>query len=90
MRKDSLLKDRISGLVQSIEKTIMRKDRELDTNASLLKAYSPDNTLRRGYSIVYKNGKTVNSSKRLSSGEEINIRMYEGNIDATVKESHDA
>lgn len=49
-----------------------------------LDALSPLKTLTRGYSIVSAEEKIVNSVKQLKQGEEIKIRMQDGQIKAKV------
>ncbi len=69
---------------------MINKEKMLEKYQSLLKAYSLDNTLKRGYSIVYKDGCIVNSDKQLNKGADIDIKLYDGGIKATVKEKHHA
>lgn len=59
---------------------------KIESNYNLLNAYSIDNTLKRGFSLVYKNSKLINSSKEIKINDDINIHMYDGEIVATVKE----
>ena len=53
----------------------------LDDKATLL---SPVNTLRRGYSLVMRDGKCVTSSDPLQPGDQINVQFAAGTADATV------
>ena len=53
----------------------------LDDKATLL---SPVNTLRRGYSLVMRDGKCVTSSDQLQPGDQINVQFAAGTADATV------
>lgn len=58
---------------------------KLDGYSNLLKAYSVDNTLKRGYSLVYKEDKLIKNKKELIKDDLINIRLFGGNIKAEVK-----
>lgn len=49
-------------------------------------ALDPVSILKRGYSIVSKDEKSVSSVKELSAGDTVNIRLSDGQIKATVAE----
>lgn len=51
---------------------------------SKLDTLSPLKTLTRGYSIIEKDGKTVNSVKQLENGTEIDIRLIDGKTKAKI------
>ena len=53
---------------------------------SKLDALSPLKTLSRGYSIVEENGKTISSVKNLKIGDNIDIKLSDGNAKAKVME----
>lgn len=59
---------------------------ELDKSVSLLKALGVDNTLKRGYSLVYKDNKLLNTNENINIDDEIEIKMYKGKLKANVKE----
>ena len=48
--------------------------------ARSLKSLNPLTLLRRGYSIVFKDGKVVQRAGVLKTGEEIEVRLGEGEI----------
>lgn len=52
--------------------------------ASLLDSLSPLKVVERGYSIVTKNGVVVKSAMNLKSGDEISIRLADGEAKASV------
>ena len=54
-------------------------------NTSKLNSLSPTNVLLRGYSMIYKEGEVVTSSKQLEAGEHISIKMSDGDVNAEVK-----
>ena len=53
----------------------------LDDKAVLL---SPQNTLRRGYSLVRVGGKCVTAASQLQPGDDITVQFAEGSAEATV------
>ena len=64
-----------------------QKETLIEHKTKLINAYSYSNTLRRGYSVVYKNKELITSKKKIKKDDEINIEMYDGKIIASVKEA---
>ena len=52
---------------------------------SKLDSLSPLKTLTRGYSIIQKNGNIVKSKKDLSTGDNIEITLVDGSVNAKVE-----
>ncbi len=50
-----------------------------------LNLLNPLNVLSKGYSVSIKNGKSIKSIKEVNVKDVINIKLYEGNIDAVVE-----
>jgi exodeoxyribonuclease VII large subunit len=46
---------------------------------------NPELALKRGYAIVYKNGKIVHSKKELNLNDEFKIKLSDGTIKGVVK-----
>lgn len=57
---------------------------DLDYKEKMLKNISPDNTLKRGFALVSKNGKIVSGKRELKNKDSVNLRFHDGSIDATV------
>ena len=49
-----------------------------------LDGLSPLKTLTRGYGIITLNGKTIKSVKNLNKEDEINIKLYDGTVNAKI------
>ncbi len=47
---------------------------------------NPLNSLKRGYSITKKDNKCINSIKNLNKNDNINIRLYDGSVEAKILE----
>ena len=60
-----------------------KKRNELDRLNGLLKAYSCENTLKRGYALVYKDNKLIN--KDINNNDKLVIETYDQIIDTRVK-----
>ncbi len=85
-RLDSIDKDidsDINNMVLSIKMKLMRKRNDIDKLDSLLKAYSIDNTLKRGFSLVYKDNKLIKDD--ISIDDELLIETYHNKINVNVK-----
>lgn len=52
--------------------------------AARLDSLSPLKTLSRGYSLVYREGRLINSAKDLTAGDNVEIRLSDGTVSATV------
>ena len=72
--------DRI-GLLLDIK--LNKKRNELDRLNGLLKAYSCENTLKRGYALVYKDNKLIN--KDIDNNDRLVIETYDQIIDTRVE-----
>ena len=72
--------DRI-GLLLDIK--LNKKRNELDRLNGLLKAYSCENTLKRGYALVYKDNKLIN--KDINNNDKLVIETYDQIIDTRVE-----
>lgn len=72
--------DRI-GLLLDIK--LNKKHNELDRLNGLLKAYSCENTLKRGYALVYKDNKLIN--KDINNNDKLVIETYDQIIDTRVE-----
>lgn len=75
------------NMKQTINNLFKRKEDELKSKLNLLKAYSVDNTLKRGFSLVYNNDKLISDSKNLKVDSDLSIKLYKGNIKAKVTEA---
>lgn len=60
-------------------------NRRLEHAGNLIKAYDPQNTLRRGYSVTRLNGKAVTDPRQISPGDMLETRLAHGSILSTAK-----
>ena len=73
--------ERAAGLL------VERRRAALDGCAARLRTLSPLATLERGYAIVRHEGSVVRSAAALAGGDEIDVRLAEGGVSATVGEA---
>lgn len=78
------LQSYIKNLKVSIKNILMIKDMKIDRIREKLYLLSPENILKRGYSITYLNGKVLKSSEDVSVGYEVQIQLYKGKIAGKV------
>ena len=67
-----------------IENNITTKREHLIKSGSILHNLSPLSTIERGYSVVQKNGKLINSIKDLKLNESIYITLKDGNLECFI------
>jgi len=70
--------ERAAGLL------VARRRAALDGCAARLRTLSPLATLERGYAVVRHEGSVVRSAAALAGGDEIDVRLAEGSVSATV------
>ncbi len=80
---------RIDNCMKQLEMLIRAKQEKEKMKYSeliaKLDAYSPLKTLSRGYSITQKGGKVVKTQAELKSGDVLEIRFVDGQVEAKVK-----
>lgn len=80
MRTDEMQKD-IEKLTK--EKLLRIKD-SLVNKEKLLRSISPEQTLKRGFTYVIKDGKLISRRTKVIKGEEITVRFYDGDVESKV------
>ena len=77
--------ENIKKLNENIYRDNYNKLKRLTT---LLNAYSKENILSKGYSLVFKDNELIKDSKSLNKNDLINIELKKGSIKAEIKEVH--
>ncbi len=80
--KLSSLQKRLNDLYKM---SLNRFAAEIGEKAARLDSLSPLKTLGRGFSLVYKDEKLINSAKKVSSGDEVKIVFADGSVTAEIK-----
>jgi exodeoxyribonuclease VII large subunit len=83
-------KERLAGLAEQLcalsTAQVVKKQHQLVNSIIRLKLLSPENTLRRGYSITMDAaGKVIRDAARLSAGDELRTRFQKGEVKSRVK-----
>ena len=80
----SRLERAVERMGDAVANTLLREKQRLqslDEKATLL---SPLNTLRRGYSLVMKEGKCITAATQLKPGDLVTVQFATGKADATI------
>lgn len=73
--------ERMGGALEHAMQREQLRLKALGEKAALL---SPENTLQRGYSLVWASGKCVTSASQINPGEQVTMQFADGTADATV------
>ena len=89
--KNYVIRDKVIQLDQIYDKINSRVEQNLETSkeklskkAALLHNLSPLATISRGYSIVEKNNKVINSIKEVNVNEDINVTLKDGSLECSI------
>lgn len=77
-RRLQLVDSLLSNALLNIQKRLDAENARLSSSAAQLDALSPLKVLSRGYSMVTKENRIVTSSKELTVGDKIDIRLADG------------
>ena len=77
----SIYTDKLNTLIKN---KLDLYNNNLVNNIEKLKLLNPLNVLKRGYSVLYNNDSIVSSTKQVKKDDNINIKVSDGYIDASV------
>tara|TARA_B100001287_G_scaffold79577_1_gene66265 strand:+ start:2195 stop:3463 length:1269 start_codon:yes stop_codon:yes gene_type:complete len=78
------LKNIDDTLVQKINYQIANYQDKLIYFSNLAKSLNPDNIVKRGYSIIYKNGQLIKSIKQVDTNDKLDVKLKDGTIKTKV------
>ncbi len=67
-------------MTQQINNKIDNLKNSLESKVSLLKALSPTDVLKRGYSIIKQDGKLIRSAEAIVTDRELEIQFYDSSL----------
>lgn len=73
-------------LTSQVKLLLNDRQKMLASTKKLMSAFDPRAALKRGYAIVSKHGKNINSVHQLAAGDNLNIQLADGKIGAKVQE----
>ena len=76
-----------TALLSNIEEKILDTKRTIQTCVAVLETANPENILSKGYSMVTikSSGKILKQKDEVSKGEEVEIRLSKGYVEAVIK-----
>lgn len=80
-----LLDERKHRLQELLKIQTDLKSAKLKAKISALDNLSPTKIMMRGYSLVYKDEKLIHSVSELKTGDNISVKLHDGEIEAAVK-----
>ena len=86
LNRAKLLSIKESYILKNPEEIIKSKNKEYDLLLNKLELLNPLAILKKGYSVITKDGISVKTSKDLKNKDIIDVRLGEGAIIAEVKE----
>ena len=72
------------AMQRSAERLMQTQMHALERERERLRAYSPQQTLKRGFALIAKDKTVVSHADDLLAGDAIAIRFYDGTVDALV------
>jgi exodeoxyribonuclease VII large subunit len=81
----SQFQNRIPGASNILLKS---RNQELEHISQQIKNMSPENVLKRGYSITLRHGKAIKSFEEVQPGDILNTTIFAGNISSIVQSTH--
>ena len=72
-------------LRSAAERTIERESSRLQLAVELVEAHNPQQILRRGFAVVRRSGKAMTNTEGVKCGEQIEIELSNGTLQAEVK-----
>lgn len=84
-RQRLMLANIVANIKNGAARKIEREKNWLELTGSKIELSSPDNILKRGYSITTKNGYPVKSVAEICEGDEIETLLLDGKATSTVK-----
>ncbi len=87
LKNKELMIDNFVDLIKNNLKSLfLNKEHKIMSLEKLLSAYSYKNTLKRGYSVIYKDNKIIKNCDDLKNNDNIDIQLYNGRLKAEIKE----
>ncbi|MEO5645929.1 MAG: exodeoxyribonuclease VII large subunit [Candidatus Paceibacterota bacterium] len=71
-------------ILNNYQQKLVQTKTIIDASARFMQAHSPEHQLKFGYSIIYKNGKIIRSTKDVKSEDILELQVSDGIITTTV------
>lgn len=85
LKEEHYRQERLMGQLEvGLQSRLVREKHRLQLVEQQLKSASPEQLLKRGYSITLRNGKAVTDASALKAGDELTTRFAKGEIKSIV------
>lgn len=84
-QQQSFIRDTFFDIGKTVDQLLTDAMRHLSERRKLLDALSPQTILRRGYALVTLGSHAVRSVKQVKRGDDLKIRLSDGQVDAEVQ-----
>ncbi len=89
-RNNKVISDILEGIKRNALHFVNKEDSKVDAFERSINAYSPTNTLKRGFGIIKNiNGNTVRTIKDIETGKQYRAVLCDGNFIAEAKEKEE-
>ena len=85
-RRETALAALAARLPQALTRRRDALEKRLLLSSRALAALDPEGVVRRGYAVVFKDGKCVCDARALRGGDAIELHMRDGNVGAEVRD----
>lgn len=82
---DQLIENRRNEIRGKMQSILRSREQLVYAKAAVISALNPLAVLLRGYSIAYKEGSVISSIENVENGDEITVKLSDGEITAVVK-----
>lgn len=72
-------------LLEIVNMKFLNTKNVIDNCEKILNSVSPENTLRRGFAMMEKNGNVISRAKQLSEKDEVTLKFYDKNKKAVIQ-----
>lgn len=78
----------VHELPKSVQLNLKNQEKKLEQLSQICRLLSPEETLKRGFSITLQNGKVVKNAKTLKAGDRIKTLLHQGSLESEIKTSN--
>jgi exodeoxyribonuclease VII large subunit len=80
-----LLRDYSRNMLNSFKDRFVSLRNRLEIIKTSLTSLNPEEIFKRGYSVVYSNGKLIKDIKEVKEGDELETKLYKGELLSIIK-----
>ena len=84
-KRKGFLIDKTAVIKRSFRSFIKDRSDKISEIRRLVSTNDPKKQMKMGYSLVFREGRIVKSKKNLKTGEEIDVKLYDGDIVSEIK-----